>query len=107
MTSPKETPDLAVHSAHVAGRLKQGAKSEEAQGFQPELRLVPLGMAEPQQLRPSRTLLEDSVQALGQDVCLFIALAALLPALWHLFYPIVGASNGPSHGGNGVCVPTK
>lgn len=64
-------------------------------------------MAEPQQLWPSQTLLEDPVQGLGQDVCLLIALTALLPALRHLFHPIVGTSNGPGHGGNGVCVPTK
>lgn len=64
-------------------------------------------VVEPRQLRPSQTLLEDPVQALGQDVCLLIALTALLPALWHLFHSIVGTGNGPSHGGNGVCVPTK
>lgn len=60
----------------------------------------------PLKLWHSGTLLEDSVQALGQDVCLLIALTALLPALRHLFHPIVSSSNGPSHGGYGVCVPT-
>lgn len=93
--------------AQAAGRPRQGAEPKEAQDFQPELSLVPLDMAEPQQLGPSQTLLEDPVQAPGQDVGLLIALTALLPAFCHLFHPIVGASNGPSHGGNGVCVPTQ
>lgn len=93
--------------AHTAGTLRQEAKPKEMQGFRPELLLAPLDMVEPQQLGPSQTLLEDPVQALGQDVGLLIALTALLPAFWHLFHPIVGAGNGPSHGGDGVCVPTK
>ena len=52
-------------------------------------------------------LLEDPVQALGQDVSLLVAFTALLPALGHLFHAIEGASDGPGHGGNGVRVPTE
>lgn len=80
---------------------------KEPQHLQSELQLGRLDTAESQQLRPSWTLLEETVQALGQDICLLIALTTLLPALWHLFHPIVGPSNGPSHGSNGVCVPPE
>lgn len=88
---------LTSHPLHC--RKTEGG--EPAQGTS-ELLFILLDMAE-----PSQTLLEDSVQVLGQDVRLLIALTALLPALWHLIHTIVSASNGPSHGGNGVCVPTK
>ncbi|KAB1268616.1 hypothetical protein Cadr_000013636 [Camelus dromedarius] len=84
---------------HPSGALRPHCRKTQA-GAKPEEAQTPVAVA-------SQTLLEDPVQALGQDVCLLVALTALLPALWHLFHPIVGASNGPSHGGNGVRVPTK
>lgn len=95
--------------AHPQSAFRNAVSRASLRGLwlQPELSLVQMGLTRPPRLWSSQSLLEDPMQALGQDVCLLIALTALLPALWHLLHPIVSSSNGPSHGGYGVCVTTK
>lgn len=95
--------------AHPQSAFRNAVSRASLRGLwlQPELSLVLMGLTRPLRLWSSQSLLEDPMQALGQDVCLLIALTALLPALWHLLHPIVSSSNGPSHGSYGVCVATK
>lgn len=55
----------------------------------------------------SEPLAVQFIEALGHLLGLLESLTALLPARGHLLLPVIGAGDGPRHGGNGVRVPPQ
>lgn len=55
----------------------------------------------------SEPLAVEFIEAPGHPLCLLESLTALLPAWGHLLLAVVGAGDGPRHGGDGVRVPAQ